>query len=281
MLEHETKIALVTGASSGFGLLTSVALAQQGYRVIAAMRNPDNRGPLLEQAGQAGVADRLEVARMDVTDHGTVHAVVADAIRKHGRIDALINNAGYAAGGFVEDVPMEAWRAQMETNVFGLIAVTRAVLPHMRKQGFGTIVNVSSVSGLMAFPGYAPYSASKFAVEGFSEALRLEMKPFGIRVVLIEPGAYRTDIWRKGFDAIHVSEASPYRGLLDKVLAYSRKTSETAPDPSEIARRIVKIVRSPKSRFRTMSGQGVRLAVWGRTLLPWSWYEAIIMRFLK
>ncbi|OXM82924.1 SDR family oxidoreductase [Paenibacillus rigui] len=280
-MEQAHKVALVTGASSGFGLLTSIALAKQGYHVIAAMRNPDKRGLLLEQAGQAGVAGRLEVARMDVTDHETIHAVVEGMVRKHGRIDALINNAGYAAGGFVEDVPMDVWRAQLETNVFGVIAATKAVLPQMRRQGFGYIVNVSSVSGLMAFPGYAPYSTSKFAVEGFSEALRLEMKPFGVQVVLVEPGAYRTDIWHKGFESISAPEASPYRVLLKKVLDYSRQTSETAPDPGEVARRIAAILGSSRPKLRYISGKGVKLAVWGRTLLPWSWYEAVVLRFLK
>src|SRR5262249_13409292 len=137
--------------------------------------------------------------------------------------------------GYVEDVPMEAWRSQLETNVFGVIAVTRTVLPHMRERQSGCIINVSSVSGLSAFPGYAPYSTSKFAIEGFSESLRLEMMPYGVRVVLVEPGAYRTEIWRKGFDSVHTTEASPNWPRLSRMLAYSRKVSEAAPDPQEVA----------------------------------------------
>lgn len=280
-MKQGDRIALVTGASSGFGLLTSVELARRGFKVIATMRNPRKSGTLLTEAERAAVQDRLETIRLDVTEPAAIREAVADVMRRHGRIDVLVNNAGYAAGGFVEEVPMAAWREQMETNVFGLIAVTQAVLPHMRGQGCGHIVNISSVSGLIALPGYAPYSTSKFAVEGFSEALRLEMKPFGIDVSLVEPGAYRTEIWKKGFHAVHVSDASPYRGMLDRILAYSRKTSDNAPDPAAVARLVASIAGTAKPRMRYLSGRGMRLSVWGRALLPWRWYEALLLRMLK
>ncbi|MGK9253025.1 SDR family oxidoreductase [Paenibacillus humicus] len=280
-MKQGDRIALVTGASSGFGLLTSVELARRGFKVIATMRNPRKSGTLLAEAERAAVQDRLETIRLDVTEPAAIREAVADVMRRHGRIDVLVNNAGYAAGGFVEEVPMAAWREQMETNVFGLIAVTQAVLPHMRGQGCGHIVNISSVSGLIALPGYAPYSTSKFAVEGFSEALRLEMKPFGIDVSLVEPGAYRTEIWKKGFHAVHVSDASPYRGMLDRILAYSRKTSDNAPDPAAVARLVASIAGTAKPRMRYLSGRGMRLSVWGRALLPWRWYEALLLRMLK
>ncbi|KKC48262.1 short-chain dehydrogenase [Paenibacillus sp. D9] len=280
-MKQGDRIALVTGASSGFGLLTSVELARRGFKVIATMRNPGKSGTLLAEAERAAVQDRLETIRLDVTEPAAIREAVADVMRRHGRIDVLVNNAGYAAGGFVEEVPMAAWREQMETNVFGLIAVTQAVLPHMRGQGCGHIVNISSVSGLIALPGYAPYSTSKFAVEGFSEALRLEMKPFGIDVSLVEPGAYRTEIWKKGFHAVHVSDASPYRGMLDRILAYSRKTSDNAPDPAAVARLVASIAGTAKPRMRYLSGRGMRLSVWGRALLPWRWYEALLLRMLK
>ncbi|WP_048747596.1 SDR family oxidoreductase [Paenibacillus sp. P22] len=280
-MKQGDRIALITGASSGFGLLTSVELARRGFKVIATMRNPGKSGTLLAEAERAAVQDRLETIRLDVTEPAAIREAVADVMRRHGRIDVLVNNAGYAAGGFVEEVPMAAWREQMETNVFGLIAVTQAVLPHMRGQGCGHIVNISSVSGLIALPGYAPYSTSKFAVEGFSEALRLEMKPFGIDVSLVEPGAYRTEIWKKGFHAVHVSDASPYRGMLDRILAYSRKTSDNAPDPAAVARLVASIAGTAKPRMRYLSGRGMRLSVWGRALLPWRWYEALLLRMLK
>ncbi|MEW9701377.1 SDR family oxidoreductase [Paenibacillus sp. SI8] len=274
-------VAMVTGASSGFGLLTSIALAKKGYRVIATMRDTGKSGRLLELAEEAGVRSAIDVVQVDVTLHETVEAAISYTIDRYGRIDVLINNAGFATGGYVEDVSMEAWRAQLETNVFGVISATKAVLPHMRRQGSGCIVNVSSVSGLSAYPGYAPYSTSKFAVEGFSESLRLEMKPYGVRVVLVEPGAYRTEIWRKGFDAIHTSDASPYGNTFNKILRYSKQAASSAPDPQEVADKIARIVVTASPKLRYPLGRGVRLGVWGRSALPWTWYEAILLRLLR
>ncbi|MFD0692983.1 SDR family oxidoreductase [Paenibacillus sp. GCM10027628] len=278
-IEHPT--AMVTGASSGFGMLTAVTLAKKGYCVVATMRDLDNGKRLLELAEAAGVREAIEIVQVDVTVHATIEQAVAAIIREYGRIDVLINNAGFATGGYVEDVPMDAWRAQLETNVFGVIAATKAVLPHMRIQGSGCIVNVSSVSGLSAFPGYAPYSTSKFAIEGFSESLRLEMKPYGVKVILIEPGAYRTEIWRKGFDAVHTYESSPYRSRLNKMLRYSKQAAESATDPQEVADQIAAVVGAANPRLRYLLGRGVRLGLWGRTLLPWKWYEAIVLRLLR
>ncbi|MBP1961588.1 SDR family oxidoreductase [Paenibacillus aceris] len=274
-------VALVTGASSGFGLLTSIALAGRGYRVIATMRDLSRSESLLLQAERAGLRSAIDTMVLDVTIQTSIETAVSDIMKKYGRIDVLVNNAGFAVGGYVEDVPMEAWRSQLETNVFGVIATTKAVLPYMRASQSGCIVNVSSVSGLSAFPGYAPYSTSKFAIEGFSESLRLEMMPFGVRVVLVEPGAYRTEIWRKGFEAIHTTEASPYWQRLGSVLAYSRKVSMTAPDPQDVADTIARLVdkRGPKLRYPL--GRGVKMGLWARSLLPWKWYEGLLNRLLK
>ncbi|WP_246294590.1 SDR family oxidoreductase [Paenibacillus planticolens] len=274
-------VALVTGASSGFGLLTSIALAGQGYRVIATMRDLSRSESLLLQAEKVGVSSAIETMFLDVTIQTSIEAAVSDIMKKYGRIDVLINNAGFAVGGYVEDVPMEAWRSQLETNVFGVIATTKAVLPYMRASQSGCIVNVSSVSGLSAFPGYAPYSTSKFAIEGFSESLRLEMMSFGVRVVLIEPGAYRTDIWRKGFEGIHTTEASPYWRRLSSMLAYSRKVSMTAPDPQEVADAIARLVDKREPKLRYPLGRGVKMGLWARSFLPWKWYESILNRLLK
>ncbi|UKS30494.1 SDR family oxidoreductase [Paenibacillus sp. HWE-109] len=281
MHKNTKPTALVTGASSGFGLLTAITLAQKGFQVIASMRDLGKKDQLLERAKQAGVQSELDVVALDVTKHDSIEQAVSAIISKYGRIDVLINNAGFAVGGYVEDVPMHAWRAQLETNVFGSIAASQAVLPHMRKQQSGCIVNVSSVSGLSAFPGYAPYSTSKFAIEGFSESLRLEMKPFGVRVVLVEPGAYNTDIWRKGFESIHTTEESPYWLRLSKMLDYSHKVSASAPDPQEVADKIAWIVDNPRPKLRYAIGRGVKAGLWARQLLPWKWYEGVLTRLLK
>ncbi|UYZ14123.1 SDR family oxidoreductase [Brevibacillus sp. WF146] len=277
-VERETRaVALVTGASSGFGLHTSVALAQAGFRVVAAMRSPEKRHDLLQTAETAGVRERIDVRRMDVTDHAGIVQTVEEIAAAYGRIDVLVNNAGFAAGGVVEEVDGDTWRAQMETNFFGTVAVTRAVLPHMRRQRRGKIINMSSVSGRTAFPGYAPYAASKFAVEGFTEALRLEVLPFGIHAVLIEPGAYKTEIWRKGFATIRMRENSPYQPMLEAVLRMSRRTAETAPPPQEVAAAVVKAALAPAPRLRYPLGRGTAAMSLLRSLLPWKWYERIVL----
>lgn len=274
-------VALITGTSSGFGLLTALTLACRGYRVIATMRDLERKNELVQQAEQAGILERLHLLALDVTDEASVASAVHTVTQHYGRVDVLVNNAGFAVGGFVEEVGMEAWRQQMETNFFGLIAVTKAVLPIMRVQRSGLIINVSSVSGLTGFPGYAPYASSKFAVEGFSESLRQEMLSYGVRVVLVEPGSFRTPIWGKGIAGIHSPEGSPYRARLEEVLRYSRRSAETAPDPQEVADLIARITakRAPKLRYPV--GRGSRVLMIGKALLPWKVLEGIISRSLR
>ncbi|WP_372813419.1 SDR family oxidoreductase [Paenibacillus sp.] len=280
-LDAKRPVALVTGASSGFGLLVSVTLARRGYRVVATMRNVAAREHLLERAMRDGVGELIETMPLDVIKPESIELAVAAVTERYGRIDALVNNAGMAVGGFVEDVPMERFREQLETNFFGLVAVTKAVLPHMRERRSGCIVNVSSISGRSAFPGYSAYAASKFAVEGFSESLRLEMRPYGVRVVLIEPGAYRTAIWQKGFDTICTSATSPYREPLARVLRYSRQAAQAAPDPREVADRIAGVVALSNPSLRYPLGRGAKIALRAKALLPWNLYERVLLRILN
>lgn len=272
------RVALITGASSGFGLLTALELARKQIHVVATMRNPEKAGELLEQAQRAGVAGRIEILPLDVTEPLSIRRAVDETLRSHNRIDILVNNAGFAVGGFVEDVSMEAWRSQMETNFFGLVAMTKAVIPAMRLQRSGLIINIGSISGRVAFPGYGPYAASKFAVEGFSESLRYELAPLGIRVVLVEPGAYRTPIWDKGLDGMAGADDSPNLARLQAIAKVSRRTAEGAPDPQQIADLIGSLADTPSPRLRYVRGRGSLLAIWGRALLPWKWFERIIER---
>lgn len=262
-------------------MLTAISLAKRGYLVVATMRDLGRKEALVRLAAEAGISDQIQYIRLDVTDPQSVMEAMDEILRHYHRIDMLVNNAGFAVGGFIEEVPMADWRRQMETNLFGLIEVTRAVLPVMRKQRSGFIINLSSVSGLSGFPGYAPYATSKFAVEGFTESLRHEMAPFGIKAVLIEPGAYRTPIWNKGLGEIRKREQSPYNKQLDAVLRYSRRTGETAPDPQEVADLIVRIGQMRYPRLRYALGKGSRLLIIGKALLPWKWFEWIIARGLK
>lgn len=273
-------IALITGTSSGFGLLTAIALGKAGYHVIATMRDLSKRLPLLEQAKAAKIEQNIVYMQLDITDETAIKQLIQTIQFQYNRIDILVNNAGIAVGGYVEDVTITDWRLQFETNFFGLIALTQAVLPIMRSQNSGKIINISSISGRLGFPGYAAYAASKFAVEGFSESLRHEMLPFGIYVVLVEPGAYKTEIWEKGFNTMRTSPESVYRTQLEAVLRYSQKAAETAPNPQDIANLIVKVTKNVHPKLRYPLGKGARLTLWSKALLPWKWFEWMIKKLL-
>jgi NAD(P)-dependent dehydrogenase (short-subunit alcohol dehydrogenase family) len=274
-------VVFVTGASSGFGLLTSVALAGEGYRVLASMRSLDNRGRLEAAAKESGVTDRIEIVQLDVTDFSAAETVIQDVIHRYGRIDLLVNNAGYAAGGFTEELAVEEWRRQFETNFFGLVAVTKAVLPSMRERRSGKIVNISSISGRIGFPSMGPYVASKFAVEGFSESLRLEMLPYGVHVVLIEPGSYKTDIWSKGLGTVTINPNSPYVKEMKAILKYVNQVADTAPAPDEVIRQIVQVAKSPYPKLRYPVGKGVKLGIVLKNMLPWKWWERMVTKRLR
>ena len=182
----EAKTILITGASSGIGRDAARRFQSEGWNVVATMRTPENGAEL-------GQLERTLVTRLDVTDPASIASAVAEAIERFGRIDVRVNNAGYGAYGPLEAFSMDGIRRQFDTNVIGLLAVTKAVLPHMRVQGQGTVVNISSIGGKMTFPLGALYHGTKFAVEGISEALHYELEPLGVRVKLVEPGAIATD----------------------------------------------------------------------------------------
>jgi len=276
----ERKTAIVTGSSSGFGLSVCLALAQEGYQVIATMRDTGKGSRLLAQAEQKGVLDRIALVSLDVTVPEQAEAVICQVISHYGRIDLLINNAGVAIGGFVEELPPEKWQEQFQTNFFGLVHVTRAVLPQMRKQRSGTIINLSSISGLIGFPGLAPYAASKHAVEGFSESLRLELLPWGIDVVLIEAGAYKTEIWEKGLRQVTANENSPYAPQMNRLRQIVTRIAEQAGPPEEVVHAIMTAVRAKRPRLRYPVGKGIRVQLLLKKLLPWSFLEKMIARQL-
>ena len=189
---------MLTGASSGFGLLTSVELAKAGFRVIASMRDLGKRERLMQAAASAEVSGRIDVRALDVSHVDAMPEFVQSVIRDYGRIDVLVNNAGFAVGGFAEDIQLEELRLQFETNFFGAVAMTKAVLPIMRQQRSGHIIQISSIGGLQGAVSVSSYSASKHALEGWSESLRLELNSLGIKVVLVEPGAFDTGVWTSG-----------------------------------------------------------------------------------
>lgn len=276
------KTAVVTGSSSGFGFLTALELAKEGYTVLATMRNLTKGNALLKQAERNGLGGLIILQELDVTSEESITRF-KDVLIEIGRVDVLINNAGFAGAGFIEEIPVSEYKAQFDTNVFGMISVTQAVLPLMRKQKSGTIINMSSISGRMGFPGLSPYAASKYAVEGWSECLRLEMNPFGVKVVLLEPGSFQTNIWSSGKQVTEMSQRadSPYAAEMRKLEAYTESSAETYGDPLEIAKSIAAIVRKKNPRFRQPIGKGVKLTIWLKDRISWQLWETIVKKMLN
>lgn len=276
------KIAVITGASSGFGHLTSIELAKNNFHVIATMRDTNKKDSLLTAAKINGVEGNISIFELDVTSQLSIDKL-KEYVENVGRIDVLVNNAGYASAGFVEEIPMEEYRRQFETNFFGVISVTQALLPLMRAQKSGTIINMSSISGRMGFPGMSPYVASKHALEGFSECLRLELKPYGIHVVLIEPGSYQTNIWTSGK---HVTERSlqkesPYFNYMNRIQKYIDKGAESFGDPREVALKILEAATTDKPLLRYPIGKGVGRSLFLKNNLKWSIWENTFLKILN
>ncbi|MDP7989183.1 oxidoreductase [Bacillus sp. MHSD_36] len=276
------KVAIITGASSGFGLLTTLELAKKDYFVIATMRNLEKQVNLLSQATQLNLLQNITVQQLDVTDENSIHNFQL-YIKEINRVDLLINNAGYANGGFVEEISVEEYRKQFETNLFGAISITQLVLPYMREQKSGKIINISSISGQVGFPGLSPYVSSKYALEGWSESLRLEVKPFGIEVSLVEAGSYNTNIWEVGKELAEnqFDTTSPYKEYMDKIQKYMNSGSDTFGNPIDVAKKIVKIAEAKHTTLRYPIGKGVRFMILMKKFLPWKLWEYIILQTFK
>ncbi|MCL6571578.1 MAG: oxidoreductase [Bacillus sp. (in: Bacteria)] len=274
-------IALVTGSSSGFGLLTALELGMNGFQVIATMRNMGKSSELLEAVKRLNLESRITIHELDVTSETSIKNLKL-LLNEIGRVDLLVNNAGYAGAGFVEEITMNEYRKQFDTNVFGVIAVTKAVLPFMRKQKKGKVITLSSISGKMAFPGLSPYVASKHAIEGWSECLRLEMKPLGIDIVLIEPGSYKTNIWSSGKQVTELSlrSDSPYYEYMNKIEEYLHLEEGQYGDPKDVAKKISSIALTKNPTLRFPIGRGVKVTLFLRKLIPWKHWERIVMKKL-
>jgi NAD(P)-dependent dehydrogenase (short-subunit alcohol dehydrogenase family) len=251
---------LITGCSSGFGLETAVLLAKNGFRVFATMRDLGKRARLDAALAAAGV--KAELLALDVTSEASIAAAVDAVIAAAGRIDALVNNAGFGIGGFIEDMTLDEYRRQFDTNFFGLVAVTKAVLPHMRKARAGRILNVSSVGGRAANPAISAYAATKFAVEGFSEALSFEAGLFGVKVILIEPGAFKTEIFESNMQTAAGlnNAASPYFEASRTLLAtVDKMVAKLGGDPKLVAKAILHALTTPKPRLRYLVGTDAKI----------------------
>jgi len=273
------RIALVTGCSRGFGLLAAVELARAGHRVVATLRTPEARAVLDAAAAEAGVD--LDVQRLDVTDRSSIERCASHVARTYGALHLLVNNAGYAVVGPLEEVAPDAFRRQLETNVIGVVEVTRAFLPMMRAQRSGRIINMSSAAGRTTIPLMAPYHATKWALEGMTEAWRYELAPFGITVILIEPGSYKTDFHGPSMQHAEDRERSPYGPIIRRMEAARPLIWRLAGDPRTVARVIRHAATARRPRLRYVVGIDSWLAVVGRTILPGGLFTAITARVFR
>jgi NAD(P)-dependent dehydrogenase (short-subunit alcohol dehydrogenase family) len=234
----DEKAILITGCSSGFGLLIACELARRGNRVFATMRDPEGRGERLRAAlaAEPGLGDGVDVLRLDVTDEATIADAVRAVLDRAGRIDAVVNNAGVAGGNAVEETSVEELAAVFETNVYGPLRVAQAVLPAMRAQGRGHVVNVTSVAAFVAPPFMGAYAASKHAADALGEALAAEVAPFGISVTNVAPGAYLTEMIGEVHDALaRIDDGSPYADRLRTMLTRHAAAMEQQANPEEVA----------------------------------------------
>src|SRR5581483_3845978 len=275
------KIAVISGTSSGIGLLTAVELAKQGFRVVATMRDLARRTRLDEAAQSAGLGSPMDVRRLDVTEFASLPEFVSGVVRVYGRIDVLVNNAGFAVAGFAEDMSLDEIRFQFETNFFGNVALTQAVLPVMRKQRSGHVLMMSSIGGLHGALSISSYSASKFALEGWAESLRLEVNSLGIKVALIEPGSYQTDIWTRNavLGKKTLDGSSPNRERGERMRNEVQKLKKK--DPIEVAKVVARIAQDPNPRLRYLVGSDARMQLWLKRALPWKWHEKLVAKALK
>lgn len=239
----------ITGASTGFGRILAEEVVKAGGKVIATARQLDKVADLEQKH-----PGKAKAFALDVTDAAQIHAVVAQAVTGFGPVDVLVNNAGYGLAGAIEEVTEDEFMPMFETNVFGLMRMTRAFLPHFRKQGSGSIVNLSSIGGLVGLPGWGYYNASKFAVEGFSEALATEVAPLGIHVTIIEPGPFRTDfLGRSGVEA--KERIADYDATAGKTREYfHEQAGKQRGDPLRAVHAIIQAVESPEPPLHLLLG---------------------------
>jgi NAD(P)-dependent dehydrogenase (short-subunit alcohol dehydrogenase family) len=263
MPENSHKTVLITGASSGIGEATALHLAELGYTVYAGARRLERMSDLVDRG--------IRTKTVDVTDDASMTALVEAIIAETGRIDVLVNNAGYGLYGALEDVPIEEARRQFDVNLFGLARLTQLVLPHMRQQHDGYIVNVSSMGGKIWEPLGSWYHASKFAVEGLSDSLRVEVAEFGIKVVIIQPGTIRSEWSGIAADQLEASSAGTAYARQAKLVGAGLRGADQmrlASGPEVVAEAIVKAVQSPRPRTRYVVGGGARGILLAERILP-------------
>ncbi|MGA7952999.1 MAG: SDR family oxidoreductase [Gloeobacterales cyanobacterium] len=277
---HETvrktmnKTVFITGTSSGIGQLTALYFAKRGWNVAATMRNPDKDKEL-------GNFSNIKRYRLDVTDANSIQNALEAAIKDFSRIDVLVNNAGYGADGVFEAMSDQVIEKQFDTNVFGLMRVTRALIPHMRENKGGIIIQIASVGGRVTFPLYSIYHGTKWAVEGFSEALHYELLPFNIKIKIIEPGSIKTEFYGSSRQFIMRDDLTMYKNFVEKAEKLSQETGKNGEPPELVAQEIFKAAIDGSNKMRYPIGQPAPLLLILRKLLPDSLYFYLIRKIYK
>ena len=246
------KVAVVTGTSSGIGFETALALAKEGYYTYATMRDT-KKSDKIKELGQKDNL-KIDVLELDVDDEGSVKTAMKKILDEKQRVDVIVNNAGWGLWGCVEDVSIDEFKAQFDTNFFSIIRLIQEVGPAMRKQGSGKIVNISSVAGRIGFPASPAYISSKFALEGLSESLRLEMAPFGVDVIIIEPGVIKTNFFNPVKLAKKSESGTAYKDITVKVISGGKMMAEMGTPPKEVADAIIKSINDDKPLPRYIVG---------------------------
>lgn len=269
-----SKTVLITGASTGIGRATAHFFQQQGWNVIATMRSP-------EKSTEFTDLPNVLCLPLDVTKVDTIHAAIDRAIAQFGTIDVIVNNAGYALIGAFEACEMDDIRSQFETNVFGLMEVTRAILPHFRLRHRGTVINIASIGGRLAIPIYSPYHATKWAVEGFSESLQYELRQFNIKVKIIEPGAIKTDFYSRSITVAKKAGLSVYDTYVQKTLPQLDRAGENGSPPEVTAQIIYTAATDGSWKLRYPGGGNASLLLGLRKLLPDAWFMGMLRRSIE
>ncbi|MCZ8342554.1 MAG: SDR family oxidoreductase [Leptospira sp.] len=269
MESKKNRTVLITGASTGIGKATALYFQEKGWNVAATMRTPEKNTDL------KGLPN-LKTYALDVTNRTSIENAVSSILKDFGTIDTIVNNAGYGLTGPFEGASAEQIQKQFDTNVFGLMNVTRAILPYFRKQNFGTIINIASMGGRIVFPYYSLYHGTKWAVEGFSESLRFELEPLGIRVKIIEPGAIKTDFYDRSNDSTIRSSPEEYQSLYRKAEVNIAKAEKSAIPAIKVAKVVFKAATQKNKKLRYAVGPDAKALLFLRNFLPDSWYAGLI-----
>ncbi len=268
------KTVFITGTSSGIGKAAAKYFSEQGWNVAATMRTP-------EKDTDVRTFKNTRVYKLDVTDSASIDTALKAADADFGRIDAVVNNAGYGVDGVFEAMTDDVIERQFDTNVFGLMRVTRSAITYMRQKGGGTIIQVASMGGRLAFPLYSIYHGTKWAVEGFTEALHYEVKPFNIKLRIIEPGAIKTEFYGKGRELVKPSNTTAYDDFVTACEKVSMETGSKGEDPSKVAQAIFKSATDSGWKLRYPVGNPAPMLLWLRKRLPDSWFFGIVRNSYK